>query len=234
MPYVVFSSAVAVFLGGIVGTLGAKHIPQNIKESLPLAFSIGTMAMAIKSVMQTHCLPAVVAALLLGTVVGTVCRLEHYLRKWGEWMARKLSRGVSGANREGYLELFAIAVILFCTGATGIYGTMQVAISGDSDVLLTKAVLDVFTAVIFATTLGLSVTVLSLPMAAVFTMVFFIAKIIAPYLTPEMFQDFSGCGGVLLLATGLRMAQIKQYRVADMLPALAIVMPVSYFWNVYF
>ena len=48
-----------------------------------------------------------------------------------------------------------------------------------------------------------------------------------------MINDFKACGGVLLLATGFRMIRVKMFPVADMIPAMVIVMPVSWFWMTY-
>ena len=45
-----------------------------------------------------------------------------------------------------------------------------------------------------------------------------------------MIDDFKACGGILMLATGFRMAKIKEFSVADMIPAMILVMPVSWLW----
>ena len=37
-------------------------------------------------------------------------------------------------------------------------------------------------------------------------------------------------GGFLMLATGFRMIKVKMFPIADMLPAMVLVMPVSLFW----
>ena len=51
--------------------------------------------------------------------------------------------------------------------------------------------------------------------------------------TPAMINDFKASGGILLLATGFRMIKVKEFPVADMIPAMALAMPVSYLWTVY-
>jgi uncharacterized membrane protein YqgA involved in biofilm formation len=48
-----------------------------------------------------------------------------------------------------------------------------------------------------------------------------------------MIADFSGAGGMIMLATGLRISGIKAFPIANMLPALLFVMPVSYLWAHY-
>ena len=40
-------------------------------------------------------------------------------------------------------------------------------------------------------------------------------------------------GGILLLATGFRMIKVKEFPVAEMIPAMVLVMPISYFGMAY-
>ena len=51
-----------------------------------------------------------------------------------------------------------------------------------------------------------------------------------PYITPVMLNDFKACGGLIMLATGLRMCGIRPFPIADMLPAMVLVMPFSTLW----
>jgi len=96
--------------------------------------------------------------------------------------------------------------------------------------LFTKSILDFFTALVFASNLGMVVSFISIPQCLIFLVIFVLAKFIYPMTTPDMIADFKACGGFLLLATGLRIAKIKLYSTADMIPAMVLVMPVSWFW----
>ncbi len=51
---------------------------------------------------------------------------------------------------------------------------------------------------------------------------------------PSMMADFSAVGGLLLLATGLRICGIKMFPVVNMLPALLLAMPLSAAWTAWF
>ena len=66
----------------------------------------------------------------------------------------------------------------------------------------------------------------------VFTL-FFAAKAIYPLTTPTMIGDFKACGGFLLIATGCRIAKMQDFPVADMIPAMVLVMPLSALWTNY-
>ena len=72
---------------------------------------------------------------------------------------------------------------------------------------------------------------MAVPQLIVFLALFFCAKLIFPLTTPDMIDDFKACGGILMLATGFRMAKIKEFPVADTIPAMILVMPVSWLWS---
>lgn len=97
--------------------------------------------------------------------------------------------------------------------------------------LCTKAILDFFTAAIFASSLGSVVAFVALPQLILQLLLFFSAGLILPLASAGMQADFAACGGVLMLATGLRIANIKSFPIADMLPAMVLVMPVSALWT---
>lgn len=51
--------------------------------------------------------------------------------------------------------------------------------------------------------------------------------------TPAMIADFTACGGMIMLATGFRISGIKSFPIGNMLPALVLVMPISYLWSTF-
>ena len=60
-----------------------------------------------------------------------------------------------------------------------------------------------------------------------------LAGFIMPLTDPLMIGDFMACGGILAIITGFRICELKDFRVANTLPALFIVMPLSYLWRTY-
>ena len=102
--------------------------------------------------------------------------------------------------------------------------------TGDSTILISKSILDFFTAAIFACNLGFVVSLIAIPQFVIFTALFLLAGIIVPLTTPDMIADFKACGGFLMLATGFRMVKLKNFPTADMIPAMVLIMPMSWFW----
>ena len=116
---------------------------------------------------------------------------------------------------------------------TGIYGTIVSGMNGDHSILISKSILDLPTAMIFACSLGVVVAFIAVPQLVIFMLLFMLAGVIYPMTSPSMINDFKACGGVLLLATGFRMIKVKMFPVAGMIPAMVLVMPVSWLWVTY-
>lgn len=55
-----------------------------------------------------------------------------------------------------------------------------------------------------------------------------------PFMTVVTAGDFSACGGIIMIAVGLRIAQIKTFAVVNFLPALFLVIPISLYWHRFF
>ncbi|MCQ4088231.1 DUF554 domain-containing protein [Saccharibacillus sp. JS10] len=237
MPIGPLVNALAVLLGGVLGALLGNRIPERLRINLPMTFGAASMGMGIALIVKVHAFPPVVLALLLGSIIGELVRLEKGI----EWMASKVRGPVdrffsvqsTGPDPDTFIQQFVGILVLFCASGTGIFGALNEGMTGDSTVLLTKSLLDFCTAMIFATSLGYIVPTIALPQAVILLSLFFGAGLILPLTTPEMIADFSAVGGIIMLMTGLRICGIKAFPVANMLPALLFVMPLSHLWTIW-
>ena len=197
----------ALFVGGLAGTLFSGFIPKRVKETLPLIFGVITLCMGSTLVNKASALPVVVMALIVGSVIGELVFAESFLAKC-------------------IRALFRLAKSKHC-------GAINEGITGSTDILLTKAVLDLFSGIVFGTLFGLSVSLIAIPQFAILALLYASAAFLAPYMTPGMLSDFTACGGVIFVATGLRMCGIKIFPVINMLPSMLIIMPLSALWARY-
>ena len=112
-----------------------------------------------------------------------------------------------------------------------IFGAINEGISGDFTILLSKAVMDIFAATLFATTLGRAMTLIVLPQFLILWACFYGARFILPLTTEAMLQDFVAVGGLLTLVLGLSIAQIKHISAVNLLPALVLIWPSSWLFG---
>jgi uncharacterized protein len=229
-PYINGSVIVA---GSLVGAYLGKSLPERLRVSLPLTFGIASMGLGIALIMRVHSVPVMVLSLLLGSLVGELLYIERGIGKLG-MRARGVVESIVPSKGElphnEFLEKFVAVLVLFCASGTGIFGSMTEGMTGDHSILLAKSFLDLFTSAIFATSLGYAVATVAVPQLAIQLCLAFGATLIMPLTTPQMIADFSAVGGLIMLATGFRIAGIKVFPVANMLPALVIAMPLSSTW----
>jgi uncharacterized membrane protein YqgA involved in biofilm formation len=237
VPIGVIVNSLAVLLGGFLGAWLGKKIPERIRTSLPLTFGAASMAMGVAYIVKMNALPPVILALILGTAIGELIKLEKGIEWCGNRargpIERLFSNNPNVENQKEFMEKLVGIVVLFCASGTGVFGALKEGMSGDHSVLLAKAILDFFTAGIFATALGYIVMTICVPQFIVLMALFLSASLILPISTPSMVADFTACGGMIMLATGLRISGIKSFPIASMLPALVLVMPISYLWSTY-
>lgn len=234
MPIGVIINTVAIFLGGIVGALLGDKLPEKYKEQLNLIFGLCSMGMGISSIVLMKYMPAVVFALIIGTIVGLVFNLGDKVyelcSKLQKVMIRIVPKKETNMSETEFLATLITVIVLFCSSGMGIYGSLSEGMTGDSSLLITKSILDFFTAAIFACNLGYIVSLIAVPQFVIFTTLFLSASFIVPLTTPDMIADFKACGGFLMVAAGFRILKLKMFPVVDMIPAMILVTPFSWFW----
>lgn len=235
MPIGVITNVLVVVIGGIVGALAGDKISESFKDNLNTVFGACAMSMGVSSIVLMENMPAVVFSVIVGTAVGLAVHLGERINRAGAMMQRGISRVIGGADKAdetgGRDAVLVTALVLFCASGTGIYGSIVAGMTGDHSILLAKSILDFATALIFACTLGIVVSLIAVPQFIIFMALYLLAGVIYPLCTPAMINDFKACGGILLLATGFRMIKVKNFPVADMIPAMVLALPVSYLWT---
>lgn len=227
MPIGVLTNCAAVLLGGLLGTYLGKILSQGLKDNLPTLFGFCSIAIGINSIIKASGMTAVVLAILVGFTIGHSLHLEHWTSKFFHGLVRTLHLGGGDIDMEFYIT----AVALFCCSGFGWYSTLTEGIAGDPNLLFAKSVLDFFTAMIFASTLGKAICAIPLPQCVILLCVFTAGRLLSGALTPEMFADLSACGGVLTMSAGFRVSKIKSVPLVDLMPALILVMPFSALWT---
>ena len=229
-----FINGGSVVLGSLGGAFMGNKISENLRTKMPLVFGISSMGLGIAMIVKVKFLPAVILSLLLGTAIGELLHVEDYIMKLAGktrgFIDRIAKPADANLSHDEFLSKFVAILVLFCASGTGIFGAMNEGMTGDTSLLMVKSFLDLFTAAIFATALGYSVATLALPQFAIQASLFLLAAKLLPHTTPMMIADFSACGGLIMVATGFRIAGIKPFAVANMLPALFLAMPISAAW----
>lgn len=233
MPIGVLTVSSCVIIGGLIGTFLGRFIPERVRYAINFTFGIISIVIGVRLVVQMDSLPAVVLALLLGIIIGELVRLEDRVKQGTSKIRTLVERGThqDSPEADAKMERLLSAMVLICTGIGGLVGAMVEGFSGDSSLLFSKALMDLLCAAIFAASLGIMVVLAAIPQFIILMALFLLSGVILPLTTDQMLGDFNACGGAISMVAGLRVAEIKQYKVINMLPALVLILPISKLWS---
>lgn len=215
-------NAFTVLIGGTLGTFLGHRFPQRMQETVFAALGLFTIAIGMDSALVTGNALIVLGSLLVGALVGEALRIEDRLEAFGTWLQRRLSGSDDESESARFVQAFVTASIVFCVGPLTIQGAIEDGLLGDYTKLAIKAMLDGFAALAFAATLGPGVLASIIVILGFQGGIALLASLGADFFTEPMITEMTAAGGVVLLAIGFRLLDIKRIRAANLLPALFI------------
>jgi len=158
------------------------------------------------------------AALLLGGALGSWIDIEGRLDAFGESLKRR-ARQNSDAN---FVTGFVTASLIFPIGPLAILGSISDGMGAGIEQLGLKSTLDFFASIAFASSFGWGVAFSVIPTAIFQGGWTAIGYFLGEVLSPAQVAAMTAAGGVLLFGISLRLLNIKQIAVGNLLPALAV------------
>ena len=172
MPVGIIINALSVASGGVVGALFGHKLPTRINSELTKIFGVCSMGMGVSSIGLMKNMPAVIFAVIIGTAFGLAVNLGGIINHGAACMEKPVGKIFPNKNasmsREEYMTMLVTIIVLFCASGTGIYGSLDSGMSGDHTILISKSILDFFTAMIFGGTLGMVVAAVAIPQCVIF------------------------------------------------------------------
>ena len=208
-----------VLIGGTIGTLAGDRLPARVHDSLFGVLGLFVILIGLLDAFTTKNPLIMLGALVVGTMLGEALNIEAGLVHVGEWAQKRFAR--EGST---FSNAFVTSSLVFCVGPLSILGSLDNGLSGDFTKLAIKSVLDGLGALAFSAALGYGV-LLSAGVILIYQGgISLAARFIAPALmaNPRSITEMTAVGGLMLVAIGLRILNIRDLRVASMLPALAL------------
>jgi len=211
-------NAGAVLAGGTIGLLLKKNMPERITTIYFQAIGLFTISIGISMVYKMDHILIVVSSLAIGSLLGEWMNLEGGAEKLSIYFKSKLHIG-----SDNFSEGLTTAFLLFCIGSMTILGAIQEGTGGSPDLLMTKSLMDGFSAILLASAFGVGVLVSAIPLFLFQGGITLLAMYAGTFFTPEIIQGLTSVGGILLIGLGINILEIKKLRILNMLPALVVV-----------
>ena len=212
-------NAATVLLGGLLGTALGDRLPERLRERVIVGVGLFTLAMGMKFALDTSQLLYLLGSVVIGGVIGALLGVDERLNALGDTLQRRLARPGKASTVS---EAFVTASIVFCVGPLTFLGSIRNGLTGDASLLAIKSVLDGFTAIALAATLGWGV-LLTIAVILVYQGGLALgASFLAGALSELQLREMNAVGGLLILGVGLKLLSIRDVKVADFLPAILV------------
>jgi uncharacterized membrane protein YqgA involved in biofilm formation len=223
----------AILVGSALGVLIGHRLPESTRRTVTDALGLVTLVIGglnlialkdddyVAAVGGGGTLLIVLGALVLGGILGSLLRIEERLESIGTWLQSRFVRGQS-SSRATFVEGFVDASLVFCIGPLAILGSLSDGLGRGIEQLALKATLDGFASLAFAASLGWGVAASALSVGVWQGLLTLLSAALGTLLSGALIASITATGGVLLLGVGLRLLNIRQVAVGDLLPALLL------------
>ena len=213
----------AIILGSLIGLVAGNRIPEKMRQTLVSAMGLFTLAYGVFIFGQTQNMLIPLFALVVGTVIGELLKIEEGLNRLGEFIQQKLAGlnpNLSGESQK-FVTGFVSASLLFCIGPMAILGSIQDGISGDFQMLAIKSLLDGIASIAFASTLGVGVVFSAVVVLVYQGAISLLAGLIGQGFGDTIVAEMTATGGIILAGIAIsNLLQIKKIRTGSFLPAI--------------
>lgn len=227
-----------VVLGTAIGAIVGGRLPERARTTVMAGLGLLTLAIAFRDSLRAEELVPILAAVLVGGVVGELLGIEQSLEALGNWLRDRFAgqhtspiidaelpedaaSSLAPDRAASFGEGFVIASLVFCVGPLTVLGSINDGL-GDPELLYIKAGLDGFASIAFAAVYGWGVILSAGTVLVVQGGIAFISSIVGDSLSDTSLDALASAGGILLIGVSLRLLDLKRIRVANLLPALVL------------
>lgn len=142
-----FLNGLFIVIGAIIGRIFNK-IPERMKEATMSIIGLAVAVLGIQMGFESGNFIIVIVSLVIGTLLGEWIDLDKWFNIFGQKVEQVFLRGKQGDGK--LAEGFVTASLIFVIGSMAIIGALDSGLRNDHDVLITKGIIDGFTAIIFS------------------------------------------------------------------------------------
>jgi uncharacterized membrane protein YqgA involved in biofilm formation len=217
----------AIVGGSLIGMLLkgglSEKVSKTVMDGLALCvLFIGALnIIGVSSKLGDNDVLIIIISTVIGAVIGGKIDIDNKIEKLGVNIEKKLNR-TGGQVAKG----FVTSSLLFCIGAMAIVGSLESGLSGKHETLFAKSILDGISSIVFASTLGIGVTLSGISVLVYQGLITIGATFLKGVLITSVITNMTAIGGFLIIALSLNMLGATKIKVANLLPC--IFLPILY------
>ena len=216
-------NTISVIVGGIIGSILGNKLMDNYKKIVMQGLSLAVILIGLEMALETNNIIYIIFSLMLGGLIGEFIGVERKLAAIGSFFEEKFAKDSQLAD--GFVK----SSLIYCVGAMAIMGAIQDGLGQEPTILYAKSLLDGFSAIAFASSLGPGVILSALTILIYQGSIALLAGQLDLILTTEIITEMSAVGGLLIMAIGLNMLEIIDIKIGNLLPAVFFVIIIMLF-----
>jgi uncharacterized protein len=217
-------NGLCIIIGSLFGLIFTK-VPERMKTTIMNGIGLTVVLIGLQMAFSSENMIIILLSLLTGAIIGELLRLEDRLNSCGKWIEGNFNK--QNSANYSIAQGFVTASLIFVIGAMAVLGALDSGLRNDHEILITKGVIDGFTALVLTTTLGIGVIFSFIPVVLYQGLIAIFATQIDTLLPSQFLNQYitemTATGGLLIFALGLNLLQITKIRVANLLPSIITV-----------
>lgn len=194
-------------------------MPESLGSNVRDVIGVATVALGVRMFLETKSPVVPIGAALVGMLLGSLIGVQAGLDSLGKVLQSHFATNSDGNFAAG----FVAASLLFCVGPMTVLGCIEDGLTGKSPLLFVKSIFDGISALFFAAALGVGVLFSAATVLVVQGALTLAARSLSKVTAGEgRIEELTACGGLMLIALGVRILGLKEIPVADMLPGLLL------------
>jgi uncharacterized membrane protein YqgA involved in biofilm formation len=226
-------NVVAIVVGAAIGVGLGSRFPERANRTVIDGTGIAVLVLGglnmmslfdssyVAAVTGSGAFLVVVVSVVLGGATGSLLRIEDRIAGFGSFLHKRFGGGEGDSDsRTRFITGFVNSSLIFAVGPMGILGSVSDGMGSGADTLFVKSLLDFIGSIAFGATMGWGVAASAVSVGVWQGLVTVFAAIFSAGIPNEAIAAVTATGGILMLGIGLRVLNIRQIAVADLLPAL--------------
>jgi len=219
-------NAAAIIGGSLIGMMFHARLPKRVTAIIFQGLGLFTLFLGFTMATETEHFLIMIFSVVLGGITGELLGIDKHIDSFSVFLMNKLKSG-----NKRFSEGLVTSFILFCVGSMTILGAIEEGLGNPPNLLMTKAILDGFSSIALASALGSGVLFSIEPLLLFQGGLTLLASYWGDFVSPSVIAELTAVGGLLLIGMALKILDIKQIKVINMLPALVFSIFLSYIFK---
>jgi len=209
-----------VIAGSLMGMLLGNILPERLRDTVMKGLGLCTLFIGITGMFGSENPLITIISITVGAIIGELLDLDGHLTRFADWLERRFRKKGNG-GKATIAEGFITASLVFCVGAMTIVGSLNSGLTGDHQMLFTKATLDFVSSLIFASSMGFGVLLAAGAVFVIQGSIACLASLVAPLLQHgNTIGEMVVVGSVLIVGLGLNILGITKLKMMNYVPAI--------------